>query len=368
MNIVILGLSFTSSWGNGHATTYRALIKALHARGHRVLFLERDKPWYAEHRDLPEAPYCEVALYDGLDELRTRHALAVAEADLVIVGSYVPEGVAVAEWATEIAGGFTAFYDIDTPVTMEALAEGTCEYLVPEIIPRFDAYLSFTGGPILEQIQQKYGAKRAVPFHCSVDPEMYFPMESKPKWDLAYLGTYSLDRQSMLDRMLVQPALTLKSHSFAVVGSLYPDDLSWPANVERIAHLPPKKHCAFYNRQRFTLNVTREAMIQSGYSPSVRLFEAAACGTPIISDAWKGLETFFEPGREILIANTSAEVTRILNTMDDHQRTQIGARARARILREHTADHRALEIEALVGRRRRAISRPRTFAKQGVQP
>jgi spore maturation protein CgeB len=368
MNIVILGLSITSSWGNGHATTYRALIRALHARGHRVLFLECDKPWYAENRDMSSARYCDIALYEDIAELQARHALAIAEADLVILGSYVPEGVAVAAWVTEIAGGFTAFYDIDTPVTMQALEEGTCEYLGPELIPQFDAYLSFTGGPTLGTLQQRYGAKRAVAFHCSVDPEAYRPLGLKAKWDLAYLGTYSADRQPTLDRLLVQPAALSKKRKFAVAGSLYPEDLAWPKNVARIQHLPPKEHCAFYNQQRFTLNVTREAMVQSGYSPSVRLFEAAACGTPIISDAWAGLETFLEPGREILIAKTSADVTRILETMDEKQRIQIGSRARARILREHTAEHRAQEIEALVGRRKRVIARPTQLAGQGVRP
>jgi spore maturation protein CgeB len=364
MNIVILGLSITSSWGNGHATTYRALVRALHARGHRVQFLECDKPWYAENRDLRTASYCEIALYQDISELQTRHAHAVAEADLVIVGSYVPEGITVAEWATQIAGGYTAFYDIDTPVTMEAIKDGTCEYLVPELIARFDAYLSFTGGPILDVLQQRYHAKRAVPFHCSVDPEIYRPLALTRLWDLAYLGTYSLDRQATLDRLLVRPAKELPERRFAVAGSLYPSDLQWPENVDRIQHLPPKEHCAFYNRQRFTLNVTRDAMVQSGYSPSVRLFEAAACGTPIISDAWTGIETFLEPDREILIAKTSDDVTRILDNMDEHHRTQIGARARSRVLREHTADHRAKQIESLVGRRKRATSRPTRFAAQ----
>lgn len=368
MNIVILGLSITSSWGNGHATTYRALVRALHARGHRVLFLECDRPWYASHRDLPSAPYCDISLYADFAELQTEHALAIAEADMVIVGSYVPDGIAIAEWAAEIASGFTAFYDIDTPVTVEALKNRKCDYLAPELIPQFDAYLSFTGGPILTLLQQKYHAKRAVPFHCSVDPEIYRPMGSRQKWDLAYLGTYSADRQGTLNRLLVQPAQTLPKKKFAVAGSLYPGELEWPANVQRIQHLPPQKHCAFYNQQRFTLNVTREAMVQSGYSPSVRLFEAAACAVPIISDAWAGLETFLEPGREILIARSPDDVTRILKDMDENTRTQIGNRARARILREHTADHRARQLEALIGRRKRVSVKGAQLTAQEVRP
>jgi spore maturation protein CgeB len=349
MKLVVLGLSITSSWGNGHATTFRGLLREFHARGHDILFLERDQPWYAENRDLPQPPGCSVALYHSLRELQTRFAREVRGADCVIVGSYVLEGVAVGEWVTRTARGATAFYDIDTPVTLAKLERGDHEYLAPEVIPRFDLYLSFTGGPTLERIEEEFGAPAAHALYCSVDPAHYFFEEGTPqKWDLGYLGTYSDDRQPALQRLLIEPARQLSDQRFAVAGPMYPAALSWPENVERIEHLSPGEHRAFYNAQRWTLNVTRAAMVQAGYSPSVRLFEAAACGTPIISDAWAGLETLFKPGREILVAHTSEDVREILRDLPDAERRAIGQRARRRVLARHTAAHRAAELENII--------------------
>jgi spore maturation protein CgeB len=348
MKIVIFGLSITSSWGNGHATTFRALVGALAQRGHEVLFLERDLPWYAGNRDLPVPPYCRLVLYASLSDLAP-YVNEIAEADCVIVGSFVPDGIPIGEWVTRIARGRTAFYDIDTPVTLTGVERAKCSYLSAKLIPQYQLYLSFTGGPILDLLERKYGSPAARAFHCSVDPERYFPHAQKARWDLAYLGTYSADRQPALTQLLVEPASHLPSLRFAVAGSLYPKDLRWPRNVERVEHLSPGRHCAFYNSQRFTLNVTREEMLRAGWSPSVRLFEAAACGIPIISDLWDGLETFFEPGREILTATAPEEVVEILEDLPEAERLLIGTRARERVLATHTAAHRAAELETLIG-------------------
>ncbi len=337
----------TSSWGNGHATTYRALLAALAARGHEILFLERDRPWYRENRDLPRPSFCRVALYNSVAEL-DQYEAEVREADAVIVGSFVPEGVQVAEWVLRTASGATAFYDIDTPITLAKLAARDHEYLEPKLIPRFDSYLSFTGGPSLELLEETYGARAAHALYCSVDPSAYYPEPQPLRWDLGYLGTYSEDRQGTLQELLLEPAERLPERRFTVVGPMYPGDLQWPPNVERRPHLSPAEHRAFYNAQRFTLNVTRADMIKAGWSPSVRLFEAAACGVPIISDAWSGLETFFTPGREILVAGSQAEVCEILQHLPEQERAEIGLRARARVLARHTAAHRAAELESLL--------------------
>jgi spore maturation protein CgeB len=347
MNIVILGLSITSSWGNGHATTFRGLVRELASNGHDVLFLERDVPWYASNRDLPEPPYCTTRLYRGLAQLRHRYTRHVREADLVIVGSYVPEGVAVGEWVTETAQGITAFYDIDTPVTLAKLAKGDFEYLSPHLIPRYDLYLSFTGGPTLRRIEKKYKSPMARALYCSFDPEHYYPQKRRIKWDLGYLGTYSDDRQPTVEKLLIEPAKKRREGKFIVAGPQYPATIAWPKNVQRIEHLAPRDHRTFYNSQRFALNVTRAEMIRAGWSPSVRLFEAAACAVPIISDWWDGLDSLFEPDSEILIAESSADVLRYLRISDDDRR-RIGQRARTRVLEEHTAAHRAEELERYV--------------------
>ena len=343
MRIVILGLSITSSWGNGHATTYRGLLRGLAERGHDVLFLERDVPWYAEHRDLRNPPFGKTELYGSLEELKDRFAADIAGADVAIVGSYVPQGVLVGEWVLRTARGVTAFYDIDTPVTLGKLARGDYEYISPELVGRYDLYLSFTGGPTLERIRKTYGAPRPRALYCSVDPAVYRPEEYAMEWDLGYLGTYSDDRQPALARMLIATARRSPNQRFVVAGPQYPDSIEWPSNVQRIEHLPPADHCEFYNSQRFTLNVTRQEMVAAGWSPSVRLFEAAACGVPIISDYWAGLETFFAPGKEILLEDTAA-----LHHVTERERKAIGLRARDVVLARHTAGCRAAELERYV--------------------
>lgn len=357
LRIVILGLSITSSWGNGHAATYRGLVRALDERGHRVLFLERDVPWYAAHRDLPEPPYAKTFLYRDLDDLRRRFLAEVRSADVVIVGSYVPEGVRVGEFALRQARGLTAFYDIDTPVTLGKLRRQDYEYLTPELIAEYDLYLSFTGGPTLEVLEEEYDSPMARPLHCAVDRREYYPERSGRardgyQWLMGYLGTYSDDRQPRVEALLNEAARRLGEQRFIVAGSSYPGDIDWPSNVERVDHLAPPQHRGFYNAQRFTLNVTRDDMIEAGYSPSVRLFEAAACATPIISDAWEGIETFFEPGEEILLAESTEQAVEYLTDIDDEQARQIGRRARQRVLAEHTPAHRAEQLEQYVERAR----------------
>lgn len=348
MRIIILGLSITSSWGNGHATTYRGLVRALRERGHDLLFLERDQLWYARSRDADGLACCRTEIYASVADLRERFTEAVASADCVLVGSYVPDGIEVGRWVLGTAEGVVAFYDIDTPVTLAALEKGRCGYLSRDLIARYPLYLSFTGGPTLGLLRSRYDAPSPHAFHCSVDPAAYHPEKMERAWDLGYLGTYSPDRQARLRELLVKPARRMKHLGFAIAGPQYPRFIRWPANVRRIPHLRPDEHRAFYNAQRFTLNVTREEMIRAGHSPSVRLFEAAACATPVVSDLWEGLGSFFEVGREILVARSSREVVEILHDLPEEERAVIGRRARERVLREHTAAHRAAQLEALI--------------------
>lgn len=345
--IVVIGLSLSSSWGNGHATTYRALLGALADHGHTTLFLECDRPWYAQHRDLPDPDFCDLVLYDQTADLH-RHRRAIECADLVIIGSYVVDGVAVARlvrpWARLLA-----FYDIDTPVTLAMLARGEATYISRSTIPLYDIYLSFTGGPTLRLLEQRYRARRAVALFCAVDPALYRPDMPRPapRWTLGYLGTYSPDRQPALERLLLEPARASPDLRFVVAGPQYPDSIDWPHNVERIEHLPPPDHAAFYNAQAWTLNVTRADMAQAGYSPSVRLFEAGACATPIISDEWPGLDELFTSGTEIAIAHKSEDVLGYLRWPESRRRS-MGEAVLRRVLAGHTAAHRATTLETVI--------------------
>lgn len=348
MKLVVIGLSVTSSWGNGHATTFRALLKSFRKRGHDIIFLERDVPYYASNRDMPNPEFCTTHLYEDLDELKSKYAQTIAEADAVMVGSYVPGGVEVNDWVFKTAQGVKLFYDIDTPVTMAKIKNEDFEYLHPNQIKHFDVYLSFSGGLILDYIMSFYGVPQALPLYCSVDPDLYYPEELPKKWQMGYLGTYSIDRQATVEKLLNKPAIQRPEFNFVVAGPQYPHDYPWNQNVERIEHLPPKLHRDFYNSQKYTLNVTRKDMIAAGYSPSVRLFEAAACGVPIISDFWNGLDSFFKLGTEILTAESAGEVLHHWSEISEEERQAIGARARERVLKELTSDVRAGELEKYI--------------------
>ena len=348
MKIVIYGLTISSSWGNGHATTYRSLCRALSLRGHQVHFIEKDVEWYRNHRDLPQPDFCTLQLYETWDHQALRPS---EDADVIVVGSYFPDAI-IASHALFGAGyGPVLFYDIDTPITLAELrTHGKTSYLDAALIPHYAAYLSFTGGDALRTLEQQYHSPWAVGFYCSVDPALYTRTEVQEAFrcDLSYLGTYAPDRQGKLMRFLDGAAGLLHDAHFIVAGPQYPGDTVWHDNVRRMDHIAPPQHPAFYSSSRFTLNLTRSDMVAMGFSPSVRLFEAAACGTPILSDPWVGLDQFLTPGEEILLPHDEYEVANILRQMPDSEAERIGRAARERILEQHTATHRAVEFESIV--------------------
>ena len=351
MKIVLFGLTVTSSWGNGHATTFRSLLKALAARGHVIDFIEKDVQWYRNNRDLPSPTFSAVHLYQEWNEAAARLLAIARDADVIVVGSYFPDTIAAVNALMAQAFAPIVFYDIDTPVTLAGLvADGRTDYLTAALIPCFAAYLSFSGGPALQTLEQVFGARKTVVFCCSVDPDLYRPIAPQARFacDLSYLGTYAIDRQRKLMELLNAPAGLLPSRTFRVAGPLYPDDIGWQPNVLRDEHVAPPDHPAFYSSSRFTLNLTRADMIVAGHSPSVRLFEASSSGAAILSDNWPGLDTFFLPGEEILIAHSAQQVAEILRDLSEEDRLRMGRRARERILAEHTSAQRAVQFERIV--------------------
>lgn len=343
MKIAIVGLSVSSSWGNGHATTYRSLIKGLQHRGHDVHFYEREESWYADNRDLPECDWLDF--YDSAAALLRERRGDFASSDAVIIGSYVRESSLLIDELRRFAPGLLAFYDIDTPVTIARLKEDCCEYLEREQLPKFDLYLSFSGGTVLDELKA-LGARNPVPLYCSVDPDLHGPRDVPNGIDLGYLGTWSEDRQAAVRQLLIEPAERWSEGRFAIAGAQYPDAAEWPGNVHHVTHLAPREHAGFYCSQRFTLNVTRANMRRMGFSPSVRLFEAACCGTPVISDYWTGLDDFFRIGEEILVAADGDEVLGFVRDMSDGERAALARAARERVLTSHTGLTRAAELEA----------------------
>jgi spore maturation protein CgeB len=350
LKITILGLAITSSWGNGHATTYRALARALHARGHRIAFFERDLEWYASNRDMPELPFCTVHVYEKWDDILLKVRRELASSDVAIVGSYFPDALAALEEVFGSSAAVKAFYDIDTPITVAALDAGGAGYLKPEHVAGFDIYFSFTGGPVLRKLESKFGAQRAVPLYCSFDPgnNQFSIPQSRFASDLSYMGTYAPDRQSKLEEFFCKPARELPEKRFLIAGPQYPAQIKWPANVRQIIHLEPRLHAPFYFSSRLTLNLTRQKMAAAGYSPSVRLFEAAGCGATIASDHWPGLETFFTPGEEILFPDSRWDIVGYLTEMYEAEMKAIGRRAQERVLLEHSSARRAIQFEEYV--------------------
>lgn len=351
MKIVIFGLAITSSWGNGHATTYRSLCKALARRGHHIDFVEKDAEWYSGNRDMPQPEFCTVYLYEDWTTDRHRLLRLATDADAIVIGSYFPDAIVATREMLEAGFRSLIFYDIDTPVTIAKLrVSGATEYLDGSLIPRYAAYLSFAGGPILQEIEQRFGSPRAVPFYCSVDPEIHRPAPANVEYqcDLSYLGTYAADRQPALMRLLNEAASQLPDSKFIVAGPMYPKSTRWEKNVRRIIHLSPSEHPSFYCSSGFTLNLTRDDMVASGFAPSVRLFEAAACGAAILSDWWEGLDQFLTPGRELMLVRDTKDVVEILRGTSEGERRHMGREARERILAHHTSQHRARQFEQVV--------------------
>jgi spore maturation protein CgeB len=352
VKIVIFGLTLSSSWGNGHATLWRGLITALGARGHEVVFFEKDVPYYAAHRDFAAFPGAELVLYGdwtAISSLALRH---VASADATIVTSYCPDANTAAHLCFDVApAAIHVFYDLDTPVTLARMNAGErVDYLPAAGLRGFDLVLSYTGGAALTAMKDLLGARRVAPLYGHVDPLAHRPVPCEPgmpRADLSYLGTYAPDRQAKLEQLLVGPARQRPARRFVLGGSGYPDHFPWTENLFFIRHVPPARHPAFFCSSRLTLNVTRGDMATLGYCPSGRLFEAAACGTALLSDCWEGLEQFLRPGEEILLANSTEEALRALD-LSDVELARIARAGRERVLSEHTSAHRAEELVSLL--------------------
>jgi spore maturation protein CgeB len=347
MKFVIFGLTVSSSWGNGHATLWRGLWRALAGRGHRMVFFEQDLPYYAPHRDCTELPGGELVLYPDWEHVLPAARCELADADVAMVTSYCPDGRAACDLVLSSPAQVKVFYDLDTPVTLERLRAGEpVAYLPPDGLSEFDLVLSYTGGSALKALRELLGARRVAPLYGHVDPATHHPVAPAEEYrcDYSYLGTYAADRQRALEALFIDPARRLPHRRFLIGGAQYPRDFPWTGNIHFVQHMPPSLHPAFFCSSRLTLNVTRRAMADMGYCPSGRLFEASACGTPVLSDWWEGLDEFYTPGEEILIARTTEDAIAAIE-VSDKELARIAGAARERTLADHTSDRRAAELE-----------------------
>jgi spore maturation protein CgeB len=369
MKLVIFGLTMSSSWGNGHATLWRSLCRAWIDRGHEFVFFEKDVPYYANRRDLTHIPGAQLILYSSWADVLSEARRQLDESDVGMVTSYCPDGIEATEELLFSRTPLRVYYDLDTPVTLDRWLKGEkLSYIGERGLADFDLVLSYTGGKALEEVKRVLWAKKSAPLYGSVDPHFHkpVPVVENYRCHLSYLGTYAEDRQTSLERYFIEPARRLPSYKFLIGGSMYPLQFPWQNNIFFIRHVPPQEHSAFYSSSNFTLNITRRSMANMGYCPSGRLFEAAACGVPIVSDWWEGLDEFFLPGQEIFIVKTSEEMLDILN-LPWEQRSLIAESARIRALTEHSAEKRAEELESILEKSLKSVSYEPTKNKRTVE-
>ncbi|MBV9506213.1 MAG: glycosyltransferase, partial [Acidobacteriia bacterium] len=328
---------------------WRGLIGGLAQMGHRVVFFERDVPYYAEHRDLTALTDADLLLYPDWHAISAAARRHLAEADVAIVTSYCPDARSATEAVLSSKARIRCFYDLDSGVTLDLLRAGrTVDYIPQAGLGDFDLVLTYTGGSTVRDFRTYLGARHVVPLYGCVDPSVHHPAPAQERFraDLSYLGTYAADRQPAVEALFIEPARRRPDLRFVIGGSQYPREFPWTENLFFIPHIPPAEHPAFYCSSKLTLSVTRPSMAAAGYCPSGRLFEAAACGVPILSDEWEGLEAFFEPGLEILVARTTGHVLDALALSSD-ELSRIARAARERVLSAHTAAERARQMETI---------------------
>jgi spore maturation protein CgeB len=350
-SIAFFGSSLVSSYWNGAATYYRGLLRALAALGYRITFFEPDAFDRQAHRDIPDPPWAKVVVYPAT-EAGAAEALTIArQADIVAKAS----GVGVLDtWlerevlSLRAPGKAVIFWDVDAPATLERIRQAADDPFAAHI-PRYDLILTYGGGPPVTAAYRALGARDCIPIYNALDPATHYSVPPEPEFaaDLSFLGNRLPDREDRVHEFFFKPAARLPHHTFLLGGSGWDAHLPALANVRYAGHVYTHQHNAFNCSARLVLNINRGSMARFGYSPATRIFEAAGAGATIISDAWEGLERFFEPGREILVAETGEDVADYLTRWSDAQIRAVGEAAAKRVLAEHTYAQRAAEVDAL---------------------
>jgi spore maturation protein CgeB len=353
LDIAFFGSSLVSAYWNGAATYYRGIVRALHGRGHQVTFYEPDAYGRQEHRDIADPDWARVVIYPGDAEGAALTAVEQARgADLVVKASGVGAFDAVLERAVlELQGAETlvAFWDVDAPATLDRLERDATDPF-RTLIPSYDLVLTYGGGDPVVQAYQGFGARLCVPIYNALDPSTHFPVSPAAGFlaDLGFLGNRLPDREARVEEFFLRAASALPGRTFLLGGSGW-GDKPMPPNVRYVGHVYTRDHNAFNCTPTAVLNVNRESMARYGFSPPTRVFEAAGAGACLITDDWEGIELFLEPDSEVLVATSGADVADRLGSLTPGRAARIGMAARRRILAEHTYDHRAAQVEALLG-------------------
>ncbi|MFW5886543.1 MAG: CgeB family protein [Bacteroidota bacterium] len=351
LKIAFFGSSLVSAYWNGAATYYRGIIKALYKRGHQVTFFEPDAYERQKHRDLPDPYWAKVVVYQP-DQEGFEKALNMAkEADVIVKAS----GVGVLDEELEKAvldlkngTNQVVFWDVDAPATLDRVINDPKDHF-GSLIPKYDYIFTYGGGNPVKNAYLKLDARECVPIYNALDSETHYPVPPVEKFvgDLAFLGNRLPDREKRVEEYFINIAQNLPQKSFVLGGSGWLDK-SLPQNVNYIGHVYTKDHNAFNCTPKAVLNISRQSMADYGYSPATRVFEAAGAGACIITDNWKGIDHFLEPGKEILVAFNGDDIVDILKDMKGRRSIEIGNAARKKVLAKHTYDHRAKQLEAIL--------------------
>lgn len=350
-SIAFFGSSLVSAYWNGAATYYRGIIRALHRRGHRVTFYEPDAYDRQQNRDIPDPPWARVVVYEASEQALFRSLEQARSADVLVKAS----GVGIFDDILEEAvpdytrpGALSIYWDVDAPATLASLAENP-DAPLHRAIPRYDGVFTYGGGNPVVRAYEARGARLCAPVYNALDPATHHPVAPDPRFEatLGFLGNRLPDREKRVESFFLDAAARLPKESFLLGGSGW-SDKPMPANVRYLGHVYTADHNAFNCTPRAVLNISRESMAANGFSPATRVFEAAGAGACLITDAWTGLEQFLEPAAEVLVAHDGAEVAEAVASLSPERARQIGERARRRVLAEHTYEHRAAEVEALL--------------------
>ena len=350
LNIAFYGSSLVSAYWNGAATYYRGIIKELSRLGHQVTFYEPDAYERQQHRDIPDPEWAKVVVYENKEESARQVLAKAAHADIVIKAS----GVGVFDELLEDQvlklrkeNQLVIFWDVDAPATLERM-ENNPDDPFRALVPQYDMILTYGGGQPVIDAYSAFGAKRCIPIYNALDPETHYPVPEDTRFacDLAFLGNRLPDREARVEEFFLKAAAALPSEKFKIGGSGW-GDKGMPQNVEYIGHVYTKDHNAFNCTPKAVLNISRDSMAKMGFSPATRVFEAAGAGACIITDYWLGIDFFFEPGKEILVAASGDEVAEILSKLSVEEARAIGEAAKARVLAKHTYAHRAKEADEI---------------------
>jgi spore maturation protein CgeB len=352
MNIAFFGSSLVSAYWNGAATYYRGIIRALNQRGHFITFYEPDAWQRQEHRDMQDPAWARVVVYPATEAAALSSVEEAGRADLIVKASGVGIFDELLEQAVldqKTSGNMVVFWDVDAPATLDRLNTHP-EDNFSRLIPRYDAIFTYGGGAPVISAYRSRGARECVPVYNALDPQTHFPVKPDPSFaaELSFLGNRLPDREARVEEFFLKPAQILSNHHFILGGSGW-SDKPRTANVRYLDHVYTRDHNAFNSTPLAVLNVTRDSMARYGFSPATRVFEAAGAAGCIITDQWKGIETFFQPGSEILVADDSNEVVEHLLSLTSKRASQIGLNALRRVLSEHTYAHRAAQVEQLLG-------------------